>query len=435
MTDRTTWIGQGDFVYRTPDPPVFCKADGAYLYDTKGNCYLDAEAANGTALLGYDASLLGEALDKIQHIPSLPSFCESNLRLETAERLGRLIEQETGMRGRIAFETGGAQGMELAVKIAALNTGKSQMLTFEGAYHGRSGFTSQLSASHRYRTLLGNWRIPVTRLPSPDPSTSCLPEEQWRAWYHERIDTLLHDERCGVAVAKGKQDIAAFLYEPVLNVAGMAMPDSAVLRHIVSEVRQAGGLIIADEVFTGFYRTGGLLGSTLHGITPDILVLSKGLTNGMSPLSCVWAREPLLDKEHVPPGTHSTTYMNNMHALAVASAVLDRHDHWKTRESDIARLQESLAASISRICNISDQVQSGYAVGGLGRIVLKSPVAADIRNTALHPYKRDSHGLLLASTGMAPDIINIHPPINMTAGQIRECTDLLEATFTNPPHA
>lgn len=431
MSERTTWIGQGDFVYRTENPPVFCRSNGPYLYDTSERSYLDAEAANGTTLLGYDATLLHDAFAKIQDSPSLPSFCESDLRLEVAERLGLLIKQETGMKGRVSFETGGAQGIEFAIKIATLNTGKNQIVTFEGAYHGRSGFTSQLSASHRYRRLLGNWRIPVTRLPSPDPSTSCLPEQQWRMWYHERVDALLHDERCGVALGNGTQDVAAFLYEPVLNVAGMAMPDSAVLRHIVEEVRQVGGLIIADEIFCGMYRTGKLLGSALHGINPDILVLSKGLTNGLAPISCVWAREPLLDKEHVPPGTHSTTYMNNMLGLAVTSSVLDRHEQWTTRDRDIDRLQQSLAASIRRICAQSDTAQSGYAVGGLGRIVLNKPIATNIRQLASHPVGKNRRGLLLAATGMTPDIINMHPPINMTQEQIEECADLLEKTFIN----
>ncbi len=422
--DSTEWIGKGDFVYRSENPPVFHKAEGPYLYDTQGNRYIDAESANGTASLGYDASLLQEALQTVSQLPSLPSFCESELRLETAQRIGQFIEKETGIKGRVMFETGGAQGIELAVKIARLNTGSSQILAFEGAYHGRSGLASQLSASHRYRKLLGDWRLPVTRLPLPDSSRSTLKESEWQAMYHERIESLFHDERCGVALQEGKQDIAACIYEPILNVAGMAMPDSSVLRHIAEETRKAGGLVIADEVFCGMYRTGKFLGSQLHGITPDILVLSKGLTNGIAPLSCVWAREPLLQPTNVPPGTHSTTYMNNIHSLTVASAVLDRHDQWTTREDDIHLLQESLAMSIKHICQSSDKAHTGYAIGGLGRIVLKNALASDIRAKAMQ------NGLMLAATGMAPDVINIHPPLTMTHNQIQECTHLLEKTFT-----
>lgn len=439
--NNADFIGKGDFVYRGSDVPVFTASHGPYLQDNKGSTYFDAEAANGTAMLGYDTSILDEAMDKIRGLPSLPSFCESELRLRVAEKLGRKIEESTGQYGRIAFETGGAQGMELALKIVKLNTQKTQFIVFQGAYHGRSGFTSQLSASHRYRSLLGDWRIPVTRLPLPDYALSGFPasQEEWRAWYLQEVDKLLTSEIGGIASSKGGHDIAAFIAEPILNVGGMVQPDKLLFEGIIKKFKKAGALIIMDEIFCGFYRTGKAFGFEHYVIDPDLIVMSKGLTNGLAPLSCVWAKEPLLDEHHFPPGTHSATFVNNIMSLAVADTVLDRYAAWHTIEADISKLQNAMSESIRRICKKSSIAQSGYALGGLARIVLNQPRATEVRSNALHirslaqgclqnvQCPTHCEGMLLASTGMTPNIINLHPPLNMTDDQIGEFQSLLEA--------
>jgi len=433
----SNWIGKGDFVYRNKKTPVFIRSNGPYLEDTHGKIYFDAEAANGTALLGYDHHILEQALEKTHNMPSLPSFVESKLRLGVAEKIGKLLFDVTHVHGRVAFEIGGAQAIELALKIARKTTGKSQFVVFQGGYHGRSGYTSQLSASHRYRKILGDWRIPVSRLPFPDYERSGFPgsKSQWIHWYLCEVDLLLQSEVGGVADNSSAVDIAALIIEPVLNVSGMVLPDKQLFEGIVERFKKAGVLIVLDEIFTGFYRTGKLFGFCHYNITPDIVVASKGLTNGLIPMGIVWARNPLLDKAHFPPGTHSATFINNVMALAVADTVLDHYSDWKTVEKDVAMIQNMLTTVIKRICKSSPIFKSGYALGGLGRLTLSKPIAGQIREAALSlsslmpqpaRLKESSDGIILASTGMAPDVINIHPPINLNALQLKELSNLLE---------
>lgn len=433
------WVGKGDFVYRQAKPIVFAKAYGPYLEDKQGGVYFDAEAANGAALLGYDPQILEQALEKIRHIPSLPSFAESELRLSVSEKIGKMILKATGLRGRVAFEIGGAQAIELALKIARKNTGKSQFVVFQGGYHGRSGYASQFSASHRYRKILGDWRVPVLRLPLPDYERSGFPAsiDKWRKWYLDQVDYLLNNEAGGIADNSAPPDIAALLIEPILNVGGMAFPDKSLMESIVARFRKAGALIILDEIFTGFYRTGKLFGFLHFGLKPDLIVASKGLTNGQVPIGFVWAKNPLLEENNFPPGTHSATFINNMMALAVADVVLDRYANWKTVEKDVQALQKALTTTIKRICKNSSLFMNGYALGGLGRIVLSKPVASDIRQKALYfspsvlrSLKRKGvnpsiQGALLASTGMTPDVICFHPPINLKKQELKEMSEIL----------
>ena len=435
------WISKGDFVYRSKNPPIFRRSYGPYLEDIQGKKYFDAEAANGAALLGYDHSILEEAVAKIHGMPSLPSFAESELRLQVAEKIGTMIYKETNQRGQIAFEIGGAQAIELAAKIARKTTAKSQFVVFEGGYHGRSGYASQFSASHRYRKASGEWRIPVTRLPLPDYERSRFPgtKDEWKKWYLQEVDYLLENEAGGLVDNSEATDIAALIVEPILNVSGMILPDEQLFEKIIERFRRAGALIIIDEIFTGFYRTGKPFGFCRYNMVPDMIVMSKGLTNGQVPIGCVWAKAPLLDDMHFPPGSHSATFINNVMALAVADTVLDRYSRWETKERDINKIEKVLSTTINHICKKSTVFLQGYALGGLGRIILAKPIAHRLKDEALSLSPRvlnslqlagiqtSCKGLVLASTGMTPDVLCFHPPIHMSIQQCNEMSEILKS--------
>ena len=314
------FLGAGDFVYRSQPVPVFQDAHGTRLRDADGRTYIDAEGANGTTALGYDPTLLQEAMERVARLPALPSFCESSLRLEVAERLERHVARSTGCDGRVTFEVGGAQGIELAMKIVAANVGWGQVVVFQGGYHGRSPFTTHLSVSPRYRAQLGGSVGEVIRLPYPDRDRSPFglgPEDAAMAAraYVESFGT----ERSGIRAG----DVAALVFEPILNVGGMARPDPAFIHATVAHFRSLGALVVVDEVFTGFHRTGPAHGFELYGIDPDVVVLSKALTNGAAALSAIWAREPLLDEAHFAPGAHSSTLSGTPLSLAIAGCSVD----------------------------------------------------------------------------------------------------------------
>lgn len=432
---KKSYLGQGDFVYRHDPVPVFIKAQGSVMEDKDGHKYFCAEAANGTTSLGFDSTLIKEAMKKMEDLPSIPSFCETSLRLQVSSKLGKKIESITGKEGKVAFELGGAQGMELALRIAKANNKKSQFVVFEGGYHGRSIYTAQLSASHRYRAAMGDWRVPVIRLPYPDyeQSGSSLSKNAWKKQYIAYIKTLLGRETGGMIRRGSEQDICALILEPLLNAGGIVKPDLDLIDFLVTEFRKAGALIIVDEVFTGFYRTGKMFGFQHYSFVPDIFVMSKAISNGITPLSCVWAQDPLLLPSHFAPGSHSATFINQPLGLAIADTVFDRYESWKTINEDLKNLEKFLKSTIQEVVKTSPLVISGFALGGVGRLLLKKDIAGKILDIASTIAWKDPiggvHGLILASTGMASNVIAFNPPLKMNKEDMRIMRLLLLKTF------
>jgi 4-aminobutyrate aminotransferase-like enzyme len=405
------FAGAGNLVYREPDVPRFVAGEGCWLTAADGRRYLDAEAANGTVAWGYDAALLREALARCEQLPALPSFCESELRLKVLARLEHLVSGALGTPGRVELDLGGAQAMETALRIAFAANGPGTVVVFEGSFHGRSGVTSMLSSSPRYRELLAAWGLEVVRLPSPD-CRRCphSPVGGWCAAGCRQAVARWGSELSGVGGNGFRRKVSAFVFESVQNVGGMVEPDHELLRSAVAHAREQGAVVIADEIFTGMHRVGPRWGFQRAGVVPDVVVTSKGLTNGGAALSMVWSREPLGHPERYRPGSHSSTYIGIPHALAVVDTVLDRWERWTTVDKDILLLEEALRQRLSAVATRHPSLVHGVdAMGGTARIVLNGPRAGRLRHLfrSAHPEA----GVLVATTGMAPDVINVHPPL------------------------
>jgi 4-aminobutyrate aminotransferase-like enzyme len=429
------WVARGDLVYSHPTVPRFTRAWGVVLEDDAGRRYLDAEASSGTAGLGFDSTILTTAAQRAAAMPVLPSFCESSLRQAVAARLAARLREATGRQGRVAFELGGAQGVELALKVVRGNTSRPRFVVFEGGYHGRSGLTAQLSASPRYRRGDGAG-LPVTRLPYPDVEQARFGEAPGQAAttalaYVRQLATM---EFAGLAQAGREPEVAALVVEPILNAGGVVRPDPRYLCGVVEIFRSLGALIVVDEIFCGFHRTGPAWGfQHYQGIDPDVVVLGKALTNGITPLTCVWAREPLMGPDHFPPGSHSATYQATPLALAVADEVLDRYDRWQDREAQVARVEAGLRAAIDHVVRAFPMALSGWASGGLGRIRLDRPLAGRAVELARRVADRAPvggfHGLILGSPGMAPSVIALNPPLVISDPELHALRELLVRTF------
>jgi len=410
------FLGAGDFVYRDHPVPQFVAGAGSRLTDAGGNAYVDGEAANGTLALGYDRELLQAASTEAAALPALPSFCESELRLKVAERLASEVSEAAGHPGRVSFEVGGAQCIELAMKIVACNRGWGPVATFQGSYHGRSPFTATLSASARYRQPIAASAGEVIRLPYPDFERVPLGTSSEAA----SDASFAYLRSLGTDQSGAPATFSAFLFEPLLNVGGMALPDKAYLAAAIEQFRSAGALVVVDEIFTGFHRVGPRFGFEMHGIDPDVVVLSKALTNGIGGLSAVWAREPLLDSDHFPPGTHSSTFAGTPFMLSVADQVLQRfadRTSWTSRMAELANALSGLAQEVAAA--VPNLVTSTLVRGGVARFVLRRPVAWEVRAAALRAGGSEaSPRVLLASTGMAPDVVAVHPPLTIGADDL-----------------
>lgn len=417
------WLAAGDFTYREPPVPVIVGSEGRSLVDAAGRRLLDAEAANGGAILGYDATILDAAIKRVRRLPAVPSFSETALRVDVTRRLCSLVDDVCGTSGRVAVELGGAQGIELAMKIVRATGRTGRIVTFEGGYHGRSPFTAQLSASERYRETSGGGVVPVTRFPHPD-CMQCRFGQERATCAHECVAFVERSFSTDlVGVVGATEDVAAVVIEPVLNVGAMAMPDREYLLALIDACRARGALVVVDEVFTGLYRLGTRWGFEQHDLAPDLVVFSKALTNGITPLSCVWGREEVIGPGRWTPGTHSSTFAGNPFALAVVDAVLDRlaDDGW--RGGAIESVQVGLQTVVDQLAaTFPALVASTWVMGAVARILLTGPHAATLRSLAL-TIADDApddgfHGLLVASTGMARNVVALHPPFTTSGDEL-----------------
>ncbi|MFS0696663.1 aminotransferase class III-fold pyridoxal phosphate-dependent enzyme [Streptomyces nitrosporeus] len=423
------FAGAGNLIYREPSVPRFVSAAGCWLTAADGRRYLDAEAANGTVAWGYDGELLQAAMRRCAELPALPSFCESELRLSVLSRLEGLVSGVLGVPGRVELDLGGAAAMETALRIAFATNGPGTVVVFEGAFHGRSGVTSMLSSSPRYRELLAAWGLEVVRLPSPD-CRQCphAPAEGGCGTGCRDAVSRWGSEVSGVGGRGFGRKVSAFVFEPVQNVGGMAEPDHALLRAAVDHARAQGAVVIADEIFTGMHRVGPRWGFERSGVEPDVVVTSKGLTNGGAALSMVWSREPLGHPDRYRPGSHSSTYIGIPSALAVVDAVLDRWAGWTTVTEDVARLEGAMASRLAGAASrYPELVREVGAMGGTARIVLAGPHAGRMRHLfrSVHP----DTGVLVATTGMAPDVINVHPPLVVSESELDVFAEVFELSL------
>lgn len=423
-------LGSGDFVYRSGTVvPRFVRGEGSSLWDHDGKEYIDLEGANGSLAFGYDSGILEDAFSRVRALPTLPSFLESDLRIELATKIVELFERELGVSGRVAFDIGGAQGIELALKIAHSHNRRRALAVFEGAYHGRSIFTSLLSGSRRYREPGDFCLAEIVRLPYPRSSRWVCEGTGWSGESAVRfVEDGLSQDAFGLASARDFP-VAAFLFEPVLNVSGMIEPDQTYLTGVIESFRRRGAIIVADEIFTGFYRTGPFLGVQRYGIKPDLVVLSKALSNGMAPISCVWARDDLLTRQAFPPGSHSVTFGNTPLSLALATTVLDRFESWHSRTNDLANLTTSLAKFCADIMT-DVSVDHAKVIGAIARIELAGPNAARVRAAAATLADRGKGpNVLVASTGASETTINLHPPLTISSRDLERGLTALRQAF------
>ena len=421
------YLAKGDFVYRSKRHLSVVTARNSMLTTVDGRQILDLEAANGAALLGYDQSILESAVARASRIPAAPSVVETDLREEVADSLGELLYRETGRTGRLSFELGGAQGIELALKIAAVGSRIDRVFVLDGAYHGRSLFTATLSASNRYRASVPAGGCEVVRLPVPNLIERVgYTARESRDFCTRYIQRLFCDEAFGLAGRHGHLGRSIFLFEPVLNVAGLIPVCADYLGLIADTIHAAGGYVIADEVFTGLYRYGRVLRTDLEKVDADIIVLSKILTNGIAPLSCCWTLRGLADPNRFAPGTHSSTFSNYPFGFALAAEVLSRlkeltSSQFETTQGHLRVIEKALELQLP------SGAQSSEVSGLTLRLHANEPDEAAALKEALTQL---THGVLVAITGMAPDTLCIHPAITLNDSEMRHFDRALDELST-----
>lgn len=290
------------------------RGSGVWLDDDEGRRWLDMTSGIGVTNTGHThpriAAAVHEQADRL-------FFSQANIvRLPQAQALAERLREVTpeGIDS-FFFSNSGAEAVEAAVKLARHATGRSNLIVFQGSFHGRTHQTMAMSTSktvyrHRYLPLPSG----VLVAPFPQPLHWRMDEERAVDFALEQLDLLF-------ASQTAPDETAAMIVEPVLGEGGYLPAPARFLRGLRERADRHGILLIHDEVQSGFGRTGAMFAGDLHGVRPDVIVMAKGMGSGF-PISGIGASAELM--RHWEPGTHGGTYGGgNAVVLAAALATVD----------------------------------------------------------------------------------------------------------------
>lgn len=356
----------GDTVHYTKNPNVFERAEGSRLYDDKGAEYLDLQMLYSAVNFGYSNKRLKDALIKqIEKLPHLACQYLHKEKVLLASAIAQMNEKTFKEKGRVHFNVGGSSAIEDSMKLVRNHTGRNFVFAFMGGYHGRTLAASAITSSFRYRERYGHfgdraWFIPFPycfRCPYECKRDTC------NLYCLKQFERLFETEYYSVTNKKtGKSEYAAFYVEPVQGTGGYVVPPMEYYPGLKKILDQHNIMMVDDEIQMGFYRTGKFWAIEHFGISPDMLVFGKALTNGMNPLSGVWAKEELISPAVFPPGSTHATFSSNPLGTAVGLEVMKLID-----ESDFAReIPRKGAYLVSRFKELKKKYPQIGDVDGLG---------------------------------------------------------------------
>ncbi|HEY9712561.1 MAG TPA: aminotransferase class III-fold pyridoxal phosphate-dependent enzyme, partial [Chroococcales cyanobacterium] len=327
----------GDTVHYAQRPQFFETCEGSYLYDGAETPYLDLQMWYSAVNLGYANPRVNKALkDQIDKLPQLACQYLHKEKVQLADLLVKGIKRNFGEKGRIHFNVGGAQAVEDALKLVRKTTGKSRMLAFEGGYHGRTLGASAITSSYRYREAFGEFGDRAEFVPFP----YCFrcpygkQKETCGNYCIEQIERKFDHEYTGWWNPKTKKsEFGAFFVEVIQGTGGYVVPPKGYFEKLAKILSERGILLVDDEIQMGFFRTGKLFAAENFNIKPDIMVFGKALTNGLNPLSAIWAKEQFISPDKFGPGSTHSTFSSNSLGTACGLEVMkifEEGDYEKT---------------------------------------------------------------------------------------------------------
>jgi 4-aminobutyrate aminotransferase / (S)-3-amino-2-methylpropionate transaminase / 5-aminovalerate transaminase len=405
-------------------PIYVAKAEDAWLEDVDGNRYLDFAGGIGCLNVGHRQEAVVEAvkaqLDRFLHTCVQVTPYESYIRL--AERMNEVTPGKFAKK--TIFLNSGAEAVENAVKIARAYTKRPGIIAFEDAFHGRTMMTLALtSKTHPYKAGFAPFPSEVYRVPFA---------------YCYRCSYNLKYPSCDLYCARHLEDtfkrvvaneeVAAVIAEPVLGEGGFIAPPPDYFQVLVDLCHKHGILFIADEVQSGFGRTGAMFASERYGIEPDLIVTAKSLGGGL-PLAAVTGRAEIMDAPG--PGGLGGTFAGNPVSCAAALAVLDLFERGNLleRANELgARFQTRAREWQSRFPIIGDV----RGLGGMQAIELvrsqetRIPATEETKKITQYCYE---HGLITIAAGSYSNVIRVLVPLVATKEQIDEGLAVLESAL------
>jgi len=313
------YMSWGDTVHYQKRPIIAHRCRGETVTDINQRIYIDTQMWHSSCNFGYRNADIEQAMNRqLNTLPQVSGDFLHEEKLLLAKQICDAIYDRTGVKGRVSFNVGGSLVVEDALKIVRKNTRRNRVASMMGAYHGRTLTVSGLSSSHRYRQYFGEFADRAIMFPFAHCS-QCYYEKtpgDCGDYCGKMIAKSLDTDFYGIA-SEDSNEIGAFFLE-LCQGRGYTIPPKSFFSQFVPAMQKRGILIVDDEIQVGMYRTGKLFAFEHYDIVPDIITLSKSFTNGLSPLSAVWAREELVGRDVFTPGHAHSNFANHSLGTAVA---------------------------------------------------------------------------------------------------------------------
>ena len=441
LIDEARYCSFGDTVHYVQPPKVFTGCEGSYMFDAEQTPYLDLQMWYSAVNFGYRNKRLEAVLKRqLETLPQIASQYLHPTKIELAKWIARDVERKWGLPGRVHFNVGGAQAIEDSLKVVRNACGgKSLMFAFEGGYHGRTLGASSITSSYRYRRRFGHFGERAQFIPFPYPfrRPKGMTAEEYADAIVAEFARKFENEYHAIWDPKTRQcEFAAFYVEPIQGTGGYVVPPANFHKGLKKVLDDHGVLLVVDEIQMGFWRTGKLWAIENFDVRPDVLVFAKALTNGMNPLSGLWAREELINPEVFPPGSTHSTFASNPQGTALGLEVLRM-----TAEVDYGKkVRESGAYFLDGLKDLQRRHKEIGDVDGLG-LALRAEICTDdgfTPNRALLDrmvdiglsgtldYQGRRTGLVLDVGGYYKNVITLAPSLEITRGEIDEAIHLLD---------
>jgi len=400
-------------------PVVVEKAGGGVIVDIDGNSIIDMGAGIAVVNVGNSADrVVKNVKEQVEAFTHTCFMIAPYLGyIQVCEALNRLTPGDH--KKKSALFNSGAEAVENAVKIARNFTKRQAVVVFEHGYHGRTNLTMAMTAKNMpYKDGFGPFTPEVYRMPMSYPyrCDSCS-----GACQESVLDTVLHK----IEKEIGAKNVACIVIEPILGEGGFIVPCKGFLPGLVKFTEENGILFVADEVQTGFARTGQMFACEDESIVPDLIVTAKGIAGGL-PLAAVTGRADVMDSIH-PSGLGGTFGGSPIACAAALGAIATiEEENLVERANELGLIMRQSLEAMKKKYPIIGDVRGRGAMQALELVIPGSKDPNPAALTSVIKYCQQN-GVLILSAGTYSNVIRLLPPLVMPEHLLKEALEVLEA--------
>jgi len=404
-------------------PVVIERASDAILLDIDGNQIIDLGSGIGVTGVGNSAQRVVDRV--IEQVQAFTHTCFTVAPymnyIEVCEKLNAMTPGSHKKKSLLV--NSGAEAVENAVKIARHYTKRAAIVVFEHSYHGRTNLTMALTAKNMpYKEGFGPFAPEVYRVPMPY-SFHWVGDQATIS--QDAIDMVTHK----IDKEIGAHNVAAILIEPIQGEGGFIVPPKGFLPALAKYSKDNGIVFIADEVQTGFARTGHMFAVEEEGVVPDMVVTAKGIAGGL-PLAAVTGRADVMDSVHA--SGLGGTYGGNPIACAAALGAMETMEE----ENLVARAKhigEILGSSLRELAKKYPVIGEVRGRGAMQAIELVEPGTKNPNTAAMNAVVKycQSQGVLILTAGTYSNVVRFLPPLVITDALLKDALSVLDDAFAS----